>query len=888
MAKDNMTLGFRKTILVHGRMALRTERLRLAREGASGVQVMAIEHFAERLAGGFLKMVDNRTLKRVIGKILPETNIGELEPIKDLPGMTAAAADTLMKLWLSEPDFENNSDHKRIQSIIALETAVINALPAHLRRPNDIIEIAIKRAKHAPSIFGDVSMSGMTELHPVWRPLIDEVSKYISIEWNAGPREVSSWIENAMRVNRCEPTNPEIQSYICGTALHEVIEAVRWSRKLMSEGVLPRDIAIASVSTTAYDEHMLAVCSDSKLGFHFAHGISCVHRIEGQAASALADVLLRGLSQKRVQRLFDLLQGIGSEVVKGLPGDWSRNFRPDAALTELSRWEKTLNSKPQLAELKNIMLPVLTLISKGINVAPEAGEKLFHGQTKKIWEAALLEGPAAALDRTIPVQRIDDGEDPHSSACFMSAEKLAASPRPYVRLIGLTSRDWPRQSVEDALIPDYIIPSSVLDPLPRSDIDRRDYNTIKATTEKLLILSWPRRDAESRQLGVSRLVTQAERDSAKSVQLTDRPEHAFSEADRLFARDKEYATTTHALSAAQCWSNWRSKDLTAHDGVIPPNHPRIMEVFNQYHSATSIRLLLRDPIGFVWRYALGFSAPEYEDAPLFADPREFGNIVHDILKQTVDQLIRKGGFVTASTEDISRTIDEQSINVGMRVEMSKPIPPKLIWFGMMERATQFAKKALLSEIERYPDQVTFAEVPFGGKIEIQDVEFPWDIEQEVTVPGTGIKLQGIIDRLDYSTSSPRARVIDYKTGKTPKNIDDIIIDGGNEIQRAIYGFVVKSLMGGNAQVETGLLYPETGVFAILEEPEEVLTQVANGISIAKESLKRGNAIPGIGTSEAFNDMRFALPANAAATYLLRKNQTFLDRIGDAADIWEYK
>lgn len=881
-------LGFRKTILVNGRLALRTERLRLARAQVSGTQVMAIEHFAERLAGGFLRMVDTRTLKEVIGKVLPETDIGELEPIKDLPGMTSAAANTLMKLWLARPDIEAIKDHKRIQSILSLEKAVVAALPAHMKRPNDIIEIAITRAHHAPSIFGDVTMSGMTELHPVWRPLITEVSKHIKIEWNAGPREVSPWIEEALKVKRSEPMTPEVQSYICGTALHEVIESVRWARKLMSEGVLPRDIAIASVSTSAYDEHMLAVCSDSKLGIHFAHGISCVHRIEGQAASALADILLRGLSQKRVQRLLDLLQGLGSEAVKGLPGDWSRNFRPDAALTELPRWEKTLNSKPQLAELKNIMLPVLTLVSKGIEIAAEAGEKLLHAQAKKIWDAALLEGPAAALDRTIPMQRIDDGEDPHSSACFMSAEKLAASPRPYVRLIGLTSRDWPRQSGEDALIPDYIIPSNIIDPMPRSDIDRRDYNTIKATTEKLLVLSWPRRDAESRQLGVSRLVTQIERDSAKSVQLTDRPDHAFSEADRLFARDKEYATSPHAISAATCWKNWRSKDLTAHDGLITSSHPRIQDVFNQYHSATSIRLLLRDPIGFVWRYALGFNAPEYEDAPLFADAREFGNIVHDILKQTVDQLIRKGGFANASHEDISRTIDEQSINVGMRVEMSKPIPPKLIWFGMMERATKFAKAALLSEIERYPNQVTYAEVPFGGKIELKEESFPWDIEQEVTIPGTGLKLQGIIDRLDFSTSTPKARVIDYKSGKTPKNIDDLIIGGGNEIQRAIYGFVVKSLMGGNAQVETGLLYPETGTFAVLEEPDEVLAQVANGVLIAKESLESGNAIPGIGTSEAYNDMRFALPANAAATYLLRKNQTFLDRIGEAAEIWEHK
>ena len=888
MPKANSALGFRKTILVNGRLALRTERLRLAREQINGTQVMAIEHFAERLAGGLLRMVDSRTLKEVIGQVLPATNIGELEPIKDLPGMTTAAGDTLMKLWLAGPDMEAIKDHKRIQSILSLEAAAIKALPAHMKRPNDIIDLAIQRAHLAPAIFGDVTMSGMTDLHPVWRPLIAEVSKHIKIVWNAGPREVSPWIEEALPVLRCNATAPEIQAYECGTALHEVIEAVRWARKLMAEGVLPRDIAIASVSTASYDEHMLAVVSDSKLGIHFAHGISCVHRIEGQVASALADILLRGLSQKRVQRLFDLLQGIGSEVVRGLPADWSKAFRPDAALTELARWEKTLNSKPQLAELRNIMLPILTLVSKGVDVAAEAGEKLLNGSSLKVWEAALLEGPAAALDRTIPMQRIDDGEDPHSSTCFMSAEKLAASPRPYVRLIGLTSRDWPRQSGEDALIPDYIVPSSVLDPMPRSDLDRRDYKTIKATTEKLFVLSWPRRDAESRQLEVSRLIPVELRKAAKKVQLTDRPVHAFSESDRLFAREKEYATSPHAISAATCWANWRSKDLTAHDGLIAVKHPRIQDVFDLYHSATSMRLLLRDPIGFVWRYALGFNAPEYEDAPLFADPREFGNIVHDILKQTVDQLIRQGGFAKASRQDIIRTIDEQSINVGMRVEMSKPIPPKLIWFGMMERATKYAKDALLSEMEPYPDQVTFAEVPFGGKIELKEEEFPWDIEQEVTVPGTGLKLQGIIDRLDYSTSSPLARVTDYKTGKTPKNIDSTIVDGGKEIQRAIYGFVVKTLMGGNAQVETGLLYPETGTFSVLEEPVDVLAQVANAILIAKESMESGNAIPGIGTREAYNEMRFALPANAAATYLLRKHQTFLDRIGEAAEIWEHK
>lgn len=886
MESFSQASGLRNTIIVNGRLALSTERLDLARQGKNGVQVMTVEHFAERLAGGFLRIVDNRTLKEIIGKVLPEINMGELEPIKDLPGMISAAANTLMKLWLSNPDLHAIKTHKRIQSLLALEEAVATALPSHLRRPSDIIQLALDRVEFAPSIFGRVEIRGMTELHPVWKPLIAAVSEHIEITWNAGPREVSSWIENDLHVLRSDPKTPTIEAVECGTSLHEVMEAVRWARKLMSDGVLPQDIAIASVSTAAYDEPMLAVCESSKLGIHFVHGISCVHRIEGQAASALADILLRGLSQKRVQRLIDTLQGLGADAVHGLAGDWSTNFRPDAALTELSRWEKVLNSSPKLAELKNILFPILSLVSKGIDAAAEAGERLLPGQANKIWEAALLEGPPAALDRTIPMQRVQDGENPHTSVCFMSAERLAASPRPYVRLIGLTSRDWPRQTEEDALIPDYIIPSNVLDPLPRSEIDRRDYNTIKATTDNLIVLSWPRRDAESRQLGVSRLVTASEREAAVSIQVTDKPKHAFSEADRLFARDKEFATLPQAISAANCWRNWRLKEITPHDGMITANHPRIKEVFDQYHSATSLKLLLRDPIGFVWRYALGFKSPEYEDAPLYADPREFGNIVHDILKQTVNDISRKCTLSNASREEIIRTVDEQAINVGMRIEMTRPVPPKLIWFGMMERATIFAKSALLSKLDEYDDQVTFAEVPFGGKIQLKEDSFPWDIGKIIHVPGTDIKLQGVIDRLDYSTSSPQARVIDYKTGKTPRNIDKMTIDGGNELQRAIYGFVVKSLMGNNINVESGLLYPGTNIFTVLENPDEVLSLVARSISVAKKSLENGNALPGVGTSEAYNDMRFALPANAASTYLLRKSEVFRESINDVAEIWE--
>ena len=47
---------------------------------------------------------------------------------------------------------------------------------------------------------------------------------------------------------------------------------------------------------------------DASLGLHFVHGVKFTASREGQAAAALADILLRGLSQTRMRRLNTLLR----------------------------------------------------------------------------------------------------------------------------------------------------------------------------------------------------------------------------------------------------------------------------------------------------------------------------------------------------------------------------------------------------------------------------------------------------------------------------------------------------------------------------------------------------------------------------------------------------
>src|SRR3546814_15425336 len=77
---------------------MREFRLRAARDRRHGLQVMTFEHLAARLAGGFSRPIDNESIRAATQQDLPETELGELDGIKQLPGLVDAAVDTLHKV----------------------------------------------------------------------------------------------------------------------------------------------------------------------------------------------------------------------------------------------------------------------------------------------------------------------------------------------------------------------------------------------------------------------------------------------------------------------------------------------------------------------------------------------------------------------------------------------------------------------------------------------------------------------------------------------------------------------------------------------------------------------------------------------------------------------
>jgi hypothetical protein len=145
-----------------------------------------------------------------------------------------------------------------------------------------------------------------------------------------------------------------------------------------------------------------------------------------------------------------------------------------------------------------------------------------------------------------------------------------------------------------------------------------------------------------------------------------------------------------------------------------------------------------------------------------------------------------------------------------------------------------------------------------------------------------------IDRLDLSADQTRARVLDYKTGKLNKDMAQIVIDGGGELQRCLYAFAVKTLLDREVKIEAALFYPgapdgEQALFP-LSNLETALDKLAAAIALARETVASGIAVPGTDADNRYNDFAFALPASPS--YLPRKLPLARERLGQAADIWD--
>ncbi|WP_306392534.1 PD-(D/E)XK nuclease family protein [Telluria beijingensis] len=885
-----MTIPARRTVIVPDRLAQRTRRLHAARTRQHGVQAMAIGQVAARLAGGFVRAIDTDSLRLAVQDALPATPLGELDAIKSLAGMVGAATRALERAWLAGIDLQARaSTHPRLAALAALELAVLARLPGMLT-PAAIAATALERIAHAPRVLGSVDVDGVADLAPCWRPLLLALAERVPLRWLAGARAVPAWVDGGpVEVVRGTPAAPDITVVSAATPAHEALEAMRWMRRLLASGEARADqIALASSDPASFDAHLLALRDDAGIDLHFVHGVPVAASRDGQAACALADILVRGLSQLRLRRLVRLCSP-DAPLLDDLPEGWLRALPADAALASSASWERllarlTAADWPDAFDHTPALATLVNLLQQGPDAAQAAGERLLGGRALAIWRRALAAGPAASLLATLENMKQDDGLDPCASVAWMPAAALAGTPRRFVYLLGLNAGQWPRARLEDALLPDHVVPAAELDPVSQAQQDAADFAAILGGCNGQAVLSCARRNGDGRSLGRSPLL--AGMPAPAPVRRNAVPAHAMSEVDRLAARPAEFRDSARALAAHGCWRAWQADAVTPHDGAVRPDHPRLQAIAARVHSATSLQLLLRNPIGYVWEYGLGWKAPELQEESLTLDAAASGNLVHGILDRALRLLADAGGLARANGAAIDAAVAAAGAQVGAEWGERGQLPPAVIWRRTLDEARTLAVAALRFGQDGVDGMYSFGEVAFGGAAPRPDAQLPWEPATPVAIPGTALRIKGYIDRLDVSADGRRAQVRDYKTGKPVAA--EVVIGGGAELQRCLYAFAVKAMLGSEVSVRSALLYPRDGIERELAEPDTVMEELTGHLATAHASLLAGNCLPGPDTGGKYDKFLFLLPANAPATYCKRKAAPVKAVLGAAATVWESK
>ena len=324
--------------------------------------------------------------------------------------------------------------------------------------------------------------------------------------------------------------------------------------------------------------------------------------------------------------------------------------------------------------------------------------------------------------------------------------------------------------------------------------------------------------------------------------------------------------------------------MTAHDGLVAADHPVIHAIATRVQSASSLRLLLRNPLGFLWRYGLHMAAPESGQEPLVLDALAFGQLVHLSLDLALRGLEADGGLADASPDKVAAAAEQAVEAAGAQWRAERATPPRVIWRRTLDEVRDLVLRALAFKGDAPQVGSAFSEVPFGGSPAKSDGPAPWDPATFVEIPGTGFHIAGYIDRLDISADGRHVKVQDYKTGRTQK--EGVVLDGGKELQRCLYAFAARALLGEEVEIDASLLFLKEGVDRALADPSETLNAVVGHLAAARASFLSGAAVVGPDTAGAYDDLAFALPANAGQTYQPRKLAAARERLGDAALIWE--
>lgn len=871
----------RSTYVVSDRLAGRRVRDSFAVENRLGHRVLTLTGLATRLAGGFAGGIGSSHIKKALQEP-PLEQLTSLRSIAVLPGFARAAATTLTAVWNAGIDVAAKAAEPgapgRWAELLVLQEHVRRSAPFGARLPQELVDAAMARLRLAPRLLGDVRLELVDEVPPVYRPLLAQLAEQVPTSWLRPHGAAPAWTAGTrIKLDHPERQEPTLEFVSCADPEHEALEALRWVRKLLVDGVPAEHIALVAVDVNAYDAALRTLAHSSGLPIHFAQGVALVGTPAGQFAAAMADALLNGPTQARVRRLCLCATAAEDKHLGALPPDWCAELAPDAALNSVQHWGRALEPlKERSPQVARLVEQLVVDLSVGPSAAVTVGQRWSSGPAQEAWRAALAEGPAEALPSSLQRLGLNHETDPATHVLWASASSALTWPRQYVRLLGLSARSWPRRSSdEDPLLPSRMLGGLELRERSTAKRDADHLTALLAQTATEVVLSRPRRGSDGRKQSPSPLLRSLPGNSTEDEKLPrGGKRHAISEADRRASRPAELEADAALGRARAAFRSFTLPHLTQHDGLVRAQHPVIARALARRHSATSLKKLLLNPHGFIATYALGWAEPQPETEVLGLDPLNRGALLHEVLEECLTAVQELGGFSAVNEEQLSQLVTAATGRRSAVWEMARPVPPPLAWQAELERAARLALQLLTFTDGTPAAPRSYAEVKFGyAEDELPAANgHPWVHGADVTLPGTDLRLRGVIDRLDLDVGRKFVRVIDYKSGKLKDH--DGAIDSGEELQRTLYTIAVKQLLGSEYTVEAGLLYAGNSELVTLHDPDASVAQLTSAVQEAVRLLEQGNVLPGPAVTSDHEETVLAYPA-VGTRYYYRVKETEL-------------
>jgi len=363
---------------------------------------------------------------------------------------------------------------------------------------------------------------------------------------------------------------------------------------------------------------------------------------------------------------------------------------------------------------------------------------------------------------------------------------------PLVILLGLAEKSFPRIVREDPLLPDDER-ARISPDLPRKlaghDEERLLFSLATSAAREKLVLSYPRLEpATSRPRIASFLLLeyagannfktldqQVVRIPLSPVRLIAAPlnDREFDLAALLSITEKpaylNHVSPLLAQGVTNAGARWRERALTTHDGLFGRDDAQklLRERFGLEKlviSATSLEDFFGCPFYYFQKHVLGVERWEEPEAAFSIDALDLGSLYHAILED----------YYRSGARDIASVAEKHFHEFHRRGVTGYPT----VW--------EVKKQIILEEL------TAFIERDRAASADWTPAEFEKEFRGIAVAPP--VRLRGKIDRIDRSADGARARILDYKTGRSPRSVHDDSLAGGEALQLPLYILAAEKLL----------------------------------------------------------------------------------------------